>query len=101
MRYPRKVEVMQYKRPGEVVDYDFNFTRHLAIGDAIASSTVTVLPSGLTLGSKVDATPRVKQWVSAGTAGVRYSLKCVAVTTGGRTHIEYMVIAVADPPATV
>lgn len=90
---------MPYKRPGEVVDYDFDFTDQLAIGDTVASATVSVLPSGLTLNTKVVATPIVKQWVAGGTAGVRYQLKCEAVTAGGRTHVEYMVIPVADPPS--
>lgn len=99
MRMPRKVETMPYKRPGEVVDYDFDFTDQLAAGDTVSTATVTVTPSGPTLSPlAIVATPIVKQWVSGGTAGVRYLLKCVAVTTGGRTHIEYMVIPVADPP---
>ena len=94
MRLPRKPEVMPYKQPGEVLDYDFDFTNHLAEGDAISTSTVTVAPVGLTLGVKTNSSPIVKQWVSGGTADVRYQLTCSVVTTGGRTHEEEMVIPV-------
>lgn len=98
MRLPRKPDVLQYLYPGEVLDYAFDFVDHLAVGDTIASSTVTILPvTGLTLGTKSQATPIVTQWVTAVTAG-RYMLQCEVVTTGGRTHRLYAVFPVAVTP---
>jgi hypothetical protein len=96
MRLPRKPAIMPYKQPGEVLDYDFDFTDSLAEGDTVSTATVTVSPSGLTLSTKTVSSPTVKQWVSGGTAGTRYRLTCAAVTSGGRTHEEEMVIPVAE-----
>lgn len=92
------------KDPNAVKDYLFNFGRELGpAGDAITSiASVTVSPSGLTIGSGSPLSPTiaagtdasgttvaasaVRVWLSGGTAGVRYSVTCRVVTSGGRTH---------------
>ena len=48
------------KQPVEVVDYDIDYVDWLTAGDNVASATVTVVPSGLTIGSVLINDPRVK-----------------------------------------
>lgn len=100
---PERVTV-RAKQPSEVLDYDFDFSDEMAAGENFVTTTVTVSADdedtpALVLGAKVEdnATKRVKQWVSGGSAGVRYSLTCIATTTRTPATLERdMVIPVVD-----
>jgi hypothetical protein len=91
---------MPIKQPYEELDYDFNFVDLLATGETIASSTVTIVPNDATmvLGTKVNTTTAVKQWVSAGTSGVTYTLTCRIVTSNSpaRKYEREMTIPVEE-----
>ena len=78
------------KDPEAVLDYSMDWGPWLEEGDAIESAVWTV-PAGLTKesqsetasedGGPIDTTT---VWLSGGTAGERYEVKCHIVTSGGR-----------------
>ncbi len=83
------------KDPDAVLDYGFDFTSWLDIGETISSVT-WVVPSGITKDSEVTGTVTVKVWLSGGTAGTTYSIAAKIVTTDSRTDERTMDIKVVD-----
>ncbi len=80
-----------------VLDYIYDFSEWLAVGETISTATVTV-PTGLTLDSSsiTDGGTSVTAWLSGGTSNHRYSVVCEIVTTAGRTDDRTMTIQVQD-----
>ena len=90
------------KYAGEVRAYGFDFSKFPEVmsGETLSSPTVTVSPTGPTIGTPTVTTvpfdpgrgaeliqtgKGVKVSVSAGTAGVSYTLTCTVTTSGGAT----------------
>ncbi|MBI1202609.1 MAG: hypothetical protein GC182_08875 [Rhodopseudomonas sp.] len=80
------------KRPDEVLDYVFDFSRWLSSGDTIASVTGSISstpPAGAVATAAIDSTSNTgttaTAWVSAGIDGETAEVKVKAVTTLGRT----------------
>ena len=74
---------MWLKDPDAVLDYEFDWSAWLAVGETIASHTVTV--DGVTLDSTTTSTTAVVAWVSAGAAGTTATVACRIVTSEART----------------
>ncbi len=71
--------------PGSTLDYTFDWTAWLPVGDSIASHTIGVV--GCTLNSSASASGIVTAWVTlAATAapGARSSITCTVTTAAGR-----------------
>ena len=82
------------KQPAETLDYDIDFSEFFADGDTIQSVTsVVVSPAGLTKGSTfVNSGTIVKQWLSAGTDGVKYKITVTVTSGAGRVkQVEFYV----------
>jgi hypothetical protein len=79
----------------------FDYTSALG-GATIASATIEVItiigddltPLNLLDGAAIVASPRVTQWLKDGIVGDTYSVRCVAVTSDGRTLVGAKNIAV-------
>ena len=90
---------VRYKRPAEVLDYDFDFGSWMPTGDSLPSNlakSVVTADAGLTLGTKAHSGNIVKQWISGGQAGTAYRVICRAITTLDREKslaVEIRVIA--------
>ena len=85
-----------FKQPSEVKDYNFDFTDFLTDkNDTIATAIVTA-PAGLTVNSYSHVGGVVKAFVSGGTDGTSYTLRCLMVTTGGRTEEAEITIRVKE-----
>lgn len=77
------------KQPSENLDYDFDFTKWMPVGDnlpaTLGNSVVTISPSsGIVLGTKLHNGNIVKQFISGGTSGTDYLVTCVITTSDGR-----------------
>lgn len=96
MAVAKKIMDKPVKHPQAVLDYDLDLTNWLLVGETIVSATVTVLPAGLTVGSPLITSPKVKVWVSGGTAAIDYTLtfKCVTSSTPAREYVAQMEIPV-------
>jgi hypothetical protein len=88
------------KTPGEVRKIDIDYTDHpdLASGetiDSIQSSGVT--PSGLTIDGTAVSTPIAQVTLSAGTAGIEYTLTVLVNTSDGQKLESVVMVEVRDP----
>lgn len=71
------------KDPDAYLDYTIDWTEWLGT-DTITSSSWAA-PTGITIASTTTTTTLSAAWVSGGTHGEDYDLRCRIVTTGGRT----------------
>jgi hypothetical protein len=95
------------KQPSENLDYDFDWTDWMPLGDNV-QSTVMTADSGITLGAKEQgeyisdvwtlnpAGNIIKQFVSGGTADKDYKITCVMTTLQGRIDEREIRIRVRD-----
>ena len=85
------------KDPGAVLDYSFDWSDWLDSGSSEAISDYTLeADTGITLGSDAEASGVVTVWISGGTAGTTYALRCEIVTDAGRTDERTMIIKVQE-----
>ncbi|MGW2666116.1 phage fiber-tail adaptor protein [Nocardia tengchongensis] len=100
MLYAQKV-----KDPLAVLDYEFAWGREhggeppwLQPGEFVQTETITISPAGLTLESS-DITAggqSVTVWLSQGTTGTTYTVRCKVVTTESRTDVRSMSVLVQN-----
>lgn len=94
------------KDPDAVLDYKFDWKAStnstgdsdwLASGETIASHTIDA-DSGITVdsSSQTDTNTSVTVWLSGGTAGTTYAVRCEIVTSGSRTDERTMRILVEE-----
>jgi len=76
------------KDPQASLDYGFNYTDWLAVGETITTSTWASTPAGLTVGTNSIGTGITVVWLSGGTVGVTYSVTNHVTTTIGSIHRE-------------
>ena len=84
------------KQPGEVQDYDIDFSTWLAAfshADTATSMTVTV-DTGITMGTTSLTAGVVKVWLSGGTHGTSYKVTASITTAGGRVKADEVIIKV-------
>lgn len=83
------------KQPADNLDYDFDFSQWLAVGDTISSSVV-VAEAGITLGTKIQTETNVKQFVSGGVDGEDYKVSTTITTANGADKQVDIRIAVRE-----
>lgn len=94
------------KDPDATLDYKFDFAAStnstgdsdwLASGETISSHTIDA-DSGITVDSSslTDTNTSVTVWLSGGTAGTTYSVRCEIVTSASRTDERTMKILVEE-----
>jgi uncharacterized phiE125 gp8 family phage protein len=84
------------KAPGEVEDFDFDFTALLEAGETLASRTVTA--TGVTKDSDALASPKVLAWLSGGTLGTPGVVTCSVTTSLARTYAETGILPIGEEP---
>lgn len=80
------------KDPNATLDYVWDWTDWLEVGETIQSFALTI-PLGLTLVSSSNTTTTVSAWVSGGTVLIGYALICRITTTDGRVDDRTLYIA--------
>ena len=94
------------KDPDAVLDYKFDWkaltngsgtSDWLQAGETISSFTIDA-DSGITVGSssRTDANTSITVWLSGGTAGNDYAVRCEIVTSATRTDERTMMIQVRE-----
>jgi hypothetical protein len=78
-----------HKDPDAVLDYGFDWTTDnwLATGETVSTHTWTITGADALLikDSQNDGSTTSKIWLSAGTAGVTYTVSCKITTSASRT----------------
>jgi hypothetical protein len=73
------------KQPGEVLDYDIDYSEWLTSDDNVASATTAVVPdTDLSVDLININDPRVKLWISGGVSGTTYKVTVTMETQDGR-----------------
>ena len=85
-----------FKDPDAVLDYLFDWSSWLSVGEAISSHTITISGTGLALDSSSENSGIVTAWLSGGTLGTVYSVSCEITTDAGRTDERTMHIRVQE-----
>lgn len=93
--------ILKVKDPQAILDYTFNYhdpSDDYLGTDTLATSTWSVLPSGLTITapSASFTTTTSTVWASGGTAGTKYTLTNHITTAGGRTDERSFELLVQD-----
>lgn len=83
------------KQPSDAMDYDIDYTDWLTSGDNVQSAVVTP-DTGITLDSMVINDPRIKIWLSGGTAGTTYKITCTMTSADGRVRQDEFKIRVKE-----
>lgn len=73
------------KDPDEIVDYDLSWEAQMTADSDTITSSIWIIPDGITKDADYSTTTRTKVWLSGGTAGEQYTLVNRVVTEGGRT----------------
>lgn len=90
------------KKPGELFDYDMDFTPDMVGSEIISTWDVDVYDSegDSMTSSMVDSSTKsaraIKGWFKSGVAGQSYVAIFKVVTTGGRTLMEEVLIHVRE-----
>lgn len=89
------------KAPGEVEDFEFDFSAVLQSGETIASKAPVA--DGVTIDSSAYANGNtaVRLWLSGGAAGAVATVTCTIVTSDGRTFAEVAVLPIGDEVVSV
>lgn len=100
------VLVWPAKDPADVLDYELDITAALAGNDTDTIATVDVLttPADLICTTTAADGNLVILWLSAGTAGITYSVRVTVGTSGGRSiaraiQLPVQSLAASAPPA--
>lgn len=83
------------KDPGELLDYDIDWSLRLA-GDTIVTSAWSFVSTdgALIITAQSNLPTRTKAWLSGGTANVRYELTNTITTLNGDTMLEHVLLQV-------
>lgn len=85
------------KAPGDVLDYDFDFTRWLAPGDRITAASASLSGGTPAVDTTTFSDAVVRVWISGGADGDASVLSVVATTYQGRTKTATARIQVRNP----
>lgn len=87
------------KDPESILDFVFDWSTWLAVGETISSFVMTV-PTGLVEGTGLQATTqaagKVTVWLSGGTAGSTYLVECKITTSTGRVDERQIIVMVVE-----
>ena len=83
------------KDPADVLDYRFDWSQWLTVGESIQTSTVSA-DTGITIDSSSNTTDSVTVWLSGGSLGGNYRVSSKIETTMARTVERSIAIKVEE-----
>lgn len=84
------------QQPTEKQSYTVDYSEALTDGDNIESAYATSSPEGLEVTDVSPVDPRVRFWVSGGTAGVSYKITITAHTADGRVFQDELTFKIKE-----
>jgi hypothetical protein len=84
-----------FKDPSDILDYAFDWSQWLGLGETIATSTWLPSP-GIIVNSTNNTSTVTTVWLSGGTAGIPYTVKNTMTTNQGRTVDRTLTIRVTN-----
>ena len=83
------------KDPDAVLDFSFDWTTWLDVAETIDDYTIDA-DTGITVDSDGEVDGVVTVWLSGGTAGLTYAVRCEIDTTDSRTDERTIMIQVKE-----
>lgn len=83
------------KQPADKFDYDIDYTDWLTSGDNVQGAIVSG-DAGITIDSTFINDPRIKIWLSGGTAGITYKVTCTMTSSDGRVRQDEFKIRIKE-----
>jgi uncharacterized phiE125 gp8 family phage protein len=87
------------KAPGEVEDFEFDFSAVLEAGETISTRTVTA--TGVTRNSDAIAGEKILAWLAGGTLGAPGIVTCSITTSLNRTYAETAILPIGEEPVSL
>jgi uncharacterized phiE125 gp8 family phage protein len=87
------------KAPGEVEDFEFNFTDALEEGETLLTKDVVAI--GVTKDSDDLESPAALVWISGGTLGTPGIVTCTVTTSLNRTYYETAILPIGEEPVSL
>lgn len=84
------------KQPAERFSYTISYVEALTTGDNVQTASAVVTPAGLVIDNVGVYDPRVKLWVSGGTAGVSYKVTVTVNTADGRIFQDELTFKIKE-----
>lgn len=84
------------KQPGEVLDYDIDYSDWLAAREDTVDSYTVSAATGVTLDSYAMTSGVIKVWLSGGTHNVTYKVEAEVTTVGGREKHAAIYVKVVE-----
>jgi hypothetical protein len=81
------------KDPDAVLDYSFDWSAWLGGAETISSYTIDV-DTGITVDSDSESSGVVTVWLSGGSVGTTYAVRCEIVTSDSRTDERTLFVKV-------
>ena len=83
------------KDPQAVLDYGFDWSDWLAVGETVSTSS-WVVEAGITKDSDTNDSTTTTVWLSGGTAGEDYTVTNTIVTSASRTDERSIIVFVRE-----
>lgn len=85
--------ILNGKKQGETITYEFDFISQLAVGETLTSATVVSqvyagvdpAPGAMVTGAATIRGTLVDQGITGGVSGVTYALTCIGITSRNQT----------------
>jgi hypothetical protein len=84
------------QQPTERLSYTIDYSEVLTDGDNVSSSFAIVSPAGLTVEDVTPLDPRVRFWVTGGTAGTTYKVTVTTSTADGRVFQDEVIFKIKE-----
>ena len=84
------------QQPSERLSYTIDYKDFLTDGDNVSTATPSVSPSGLVIDEVSVLDPRVRFYVSSGTAGVKYKMQMDVTTADGRILQDEIIFKIKE-----
>ena len=82
------------KDPNAVLDYKWDWTAWLPLGDTISTANVTVEAGDVVKNSQSNTTTSVTAWISGGTLSTEAQITARVVTAQGRTDDRTITLSI-------
>ncbi len=83
------------KDPDAVLDYSFDWSDWLGVAETISTKTIDA-DTGITVDSSSESAGVVSVWLSGGTVGTTYAVRCEIVTNELRTDERTIFLKVKE-----
>jgi hypothetical protein len=84
------------QQPTERLSYTIDYAEALTDGDNVQTAFAVVSPAGLTVDNVSPIDPRVRFWVTGGTAGTTYKVTITTDTADGRVFQDEVIFKIKE-----